>query len=218
MDKKEFYIEKIGQRGRIKIYIVDGFIVRKDLDEEFTNFGQHFRFKCIPEYEFWLDKEASPNERKFYIDHLLIEWRLMKDGYSYTDAITRADEKERAERKRYRKNNNIHLKQIGEAKKKLKIWAVSGKTVRDSLDIDFTEGGHDYVYSYVPKDEVWIDNDITEKERSFVILHELLERSLMKKNYTYEDAHRKASEAEWKARHDSNKLEKSLKKFGFKFV
>jgi len=218
MDKKEFYIEKIGQRGRIKIYIVDGFAIRKDLDEEFTNFGQHFRFKCIPEYEFWLDKEASPNERKFYIDHLLIEWKLMKEGVSYKEACTRADERERAERKRHEKNNNVHLKIIGKVKDKIKIWTISGKTVRDSLDIDFTEGGHDYVYSYVPKDEVWIDNDVTEKEKPYVILHELFERKLMKKGYDYNNAHVKASEIEWKARHDDEKLNKSLKKLGYEEV
>ncbi|MDD2935035.1 MAG: hypothetical protein PHX25_01015 [Candidatus Pacebacteria bacterium] len=215
MNKKEFYIEKIGQRGKIKIYTVDGFIVRRDLDEEFVNFGQHFRYKCIPEYEFWLDKEATPDERKFYIDHLLVEWKMMKGGALYKDACVRADEKERTERKRTETKNNIHLKQIGEAKGKIKIWIINGKAVRDSRDIDFTEGGHDYVYSYVPKNEVWIDNDITEEERPFVILHELFERSLMKKGMGYGDAHVKASEIEWKARHDGEKLRKSLKKLGY---
>ena len=42
------------------------------LDEEFTNFGQHYRFNCIPENEFWLENEATPDERRFFIDHLLL--------------------------------------------------------------------------------------------------------------------------------------------------
>ncbi len=53
------YIKKVGERGKIFIWIVDGTYVRTHLDEEFTNFGQHYRFKCIPKDEFWLDKEVQ---------------------------------------------------------------------------------------------------------------------------------------------------------------
>jgi len=56
------YLEKIGQRGDITVWSVDGIYVRRNLDEEFTNFGQHYRFECIPENEFWIDIEASPDE------------------------------------------------------------------------------------------------------------------------------------------------------------
>lgn len=40
-------LKKIGQRGRISIWIVDGSYVRTNIDEEFTNFGQHYRFTYI---------------------------------------------------------------------------------------------------------------------------------------------------------------------------
>ena len=49
--------------------------------------------------------------------------------------------------------------------------------MRSVFDIDFTAGGHDYVYEFVPENEVWIDDDIEEQERGYVLLHELHERN-----------------------------------------
>ena len=47
------------------------------------------------------------------------------------------------------------------------VWIVSGRLVRSLFDIDFTAGGHDYVYEFVPENEIWIDNDIVEAERGY---------------------------------------------------
>jgi hypothetical protein len=57
--------------------------VRENLDEEFTNFGQHYRFHFIPINEFWLDQQHAPGEEQFFIDHLLVEYRLMRYGMDY---------------------------------------------------------------------------------------------------------------------------------------
>jgi hypothetical protein len=65
----------------------------------------------------------------------------------------------------------------------ISIWIVDGRLVRSVFDVDFTEGGHDYVYEFVPQNEVWIDNDLEESERPFVLLHELHERNLMAKGW-----------------------------------
>ncbi|MBU4480425.1 hypothetical protein KKG48_03225 [Patescibacteria group bacterium] len=222
--KENFYIKQIEQRGKIKIWIVNGAVVRRDLDEEFTNFGQHFRHPIIPEYEFWLDKEAVPDEKNFFIDHLLIEWKLMKIGYSYNDACDVAEKKELSERKKTgdakkiknkkQLNEKIHIKLLKEMKNKIKIWIVDGRLVRDFLDIEFTEGGHDFVYDYVPKNEIWLDNDITEQEKPFVLLHELNERLKMEKGENYNTAHYASSELEWEARHNKKELTKELEKLG----
>ena len=45
---KPAYIEKIDQRGDLLVWIVDGSYIRGHIDEEFTNFGQHYRFTYIP--------------------------------------------------------------------------------------------------------------------------------------------------------------------------
>src|SRR5882672_6376037 len=98
--QQPFYIKKAAERGMITIWVVDGSYVRTHLDEEFTNFGQHYVFSCIPEYEFWLDKEAKEDEQKFFIDHLLVEHKLMAKGIPYDAALEAADRVERAERER----------------------------------------------------------------------------------------------------------------------
>jgi hypothetical protein len=175
---KKPYLELIDQRGDFKIWIVDGSYIRGHIDEEFTNFGQHFRFSFIPEKEFWLDKEAHPDERKLFIDHLLVEYRLMKHGMKYDDAIEEADKRERTERRRagdlkkVTKNSRqlpngkeMHEKMWKNLEDGITVWLVNGRLVRSTFDIDFTEGGHDKVYEFVPENEVWIDDDIIEEER-----------------------------------------------------
>ncbi len=74
------YLERIDQRGDLVAWVVDGSYIRGHIDEEFTNFGQHYRFPYIPESELWLDQEAQHDERRFFIEHLLVEHRLMKQG------------------------------------------------------------------------------------------------------------------------------------------
>jgi hypothetical protein len=46
---------KLDTRGDITVRIVDGVYICGHMDEEFTNFGQHYRFKFIPKNEFWID-------------------------------------------------------------------------------------------------------------------------------------------------------------------
>ncbi|MBU3943003.1 hypothetical protein KKA24_03405, partial [Patescibacteria group bacterium] len=185
--KRRFKIKKIGKRGEIFIWIVDGEKIRNKLDINFTNFGQHFRFSFIPKYEFWLDKEANPNEQCFFIDHLLVEWKLMKEGTSYDNALEIANKKERSERFKagdFKKVDDsdgvpdiekIHSYLLGTTHNGITVWLVYGRLVRSVLNVDFTEGGHDLVYSFVPKNEVWIDDDLLKKEIPYVILHELYE-------------------------------------------
>lgn len=228
MAKPNFYLKKLGHRGKIKIWSVDGGTVRKDIDEEFTNFGQHFRFKFIPEYEFWIDKEAVPDERKFFIEHLLIEWQLMKKGLSYESAIDIADSRERSERIKSGDHEKItgkgglpdvskvHLKLLNKTNGGLSVWLIDGRLVRSNFYVEFTSGGHNLVYPFIPKDEVWIDNDLSKEEQPFTLLHELYERQWMSKGLTYPQAHKRASRLEWYTRLSPAKLASNLAKLGIK--
>jgi hypothetical protein len=216
------YLQLIGHRGNISIWVVDGTYVRTHLDEEFTNYGQHFAFDCIPADEFWLDKEAKPDEQRFFIDHLLVEHRLMSKGVPYDSALEAADRAEMAERKKsgdvrkLTKGGNLpdptkvhdHLWKTLESG--VSVWIVDGRLVRSVFDDDFTEGGHDYVYEFVPHNEVWIDNDLEELERPYVLLHELHERNLMAKGWTYSKSHEDASKIEYYYRHHPNELHEAL--------
>lgn len=93
-------------------------------------------------------------------------------------------------------------RQIGTAGS-VRIFRVDGMFVRDTLDINFTEGGHDLVYRYIPKKTIWIDNDVRDEEIQYIVIHEVVERIYMEAGYTYEDAHRKTTMIEAAARRDS---------------
>ncbi len=221
------YLKKAGERGPITIWTVDGSYVRTHLDEEFTNYGQHYAFECIPENEFWLDREAKEDEQRFFIDHLLVEHKLMARGIPYDQALEAADKVEKAERRRAgdigrlaRDGNLPDPKQVHKNLwKKLEsgvsVWIVDGRLVRSVFDIDFTEGGHDHVYEFVPSGEVWIDNDLEELERPYVLLHELHERNLMMKGWTYGEAHEDSSKIEYHCRHHPDELHDALAKEGW---
>ena len=92
----------------------------------------------------------------------------------------------------------------------LSVWIVSGRLVRSVFDIDFTAGGHDYVYEFVPTNEVWIDDDIEEQERGYVLLHELHERNRMSKGMPYSKAHAESSRIEYHCRHHPDELHDAL--------
>jgi hypothetical protein len=220
---KQPYLEQVDKRGDLNIWIVDGSYIRGHIDEEFTNFGQHFRFSYIPEKELWLDQEAHNDERQFFIDHLLVEYRLMKHGMPYDDAIVEADKHERKERRRAGDLKNItklgqklpngkemHEKMWKKLENGITVWLVNGRLVRSTFDIDFTEGGHDKVYEFVPENEVWIDDDIIEQERGYVLLHELHERNRMAEGLPYSRAHAESSKLEYHCRHHPDELHDAL--------
>jgi hypothetical protein len=221
------YLKKIGQRGEITIWIVDGTYVRTHLDKEFTNYGQHRVFECIPENEFWLDKEAREDEQQFFIEHLLLEHKLMAEGVSYDDALEIANRAEMAERKKagdihkLTEGNtlpdpkNVHVKLWKKLESGVSVWIVDGRLVRSGFNVDFTEGGHDHVYEFVPENEVWIDNDVKELERPYILLHELHERNLMAKGWPYSTAHEDASKVEYYYRHHPNELHMALANEGW---
>mgnify|MGYP001636589405 CR=1 FL=1 len=96
---KKPYVRMIVTVSKFRVWLVDGRFIRTRIDEEFTNFGQHFRFRFIPRNEFWIDHLHAPGEEHFYIDHLLVENRLMAGGADYDRALALADRAEIKERR-----------------------------------------------------------------------------------------------------------------------
>jgi hypothetical protein len=217
------YIKEIDTRGDIRVWIVDGAYIRGHIDEEFTNFGQHYRYLYIPVSEFWIDREAEQDEYLFFIDHLLVEHRLMAQGMSYEEALPKADRKERKSRrhagdlarmtnhgKALPDGKDVHERLWKKLENGISVWIVNGRLVRSIFDIDFTEGGHDCVYEFVPQNEVWIDDAIVETERGFVLLHELHEHNRMSKGWPYNKAHAESSRLEYRCRHHPDELHSNL--------
>jgi hypothetical protein len=217
------YLERDETRGDYQVWIVDGVYIRGHIDEEFTNFGQHYRFPYIPDKELWIDKESGQDERAFFIEHLLVEHDLMAKGATYEVAITQADLVERRERRRsgdLRKvthqrdelpdASRVHEHLWKKLENGVRVWIVNGRLVRSAFDIDFTAGGHDHVYEFVPEGEVWIDDAIEEKERGVVLLHELHERNRMAAGWPYSKAHAESSRLEFRCRHHPDELHDAL--------
>lgn len=194
--QKTFHKEIKGK----KIYIVDGEFIRTHLDIEFTNFGTHYHFPdLIPKGEIWLDKEYDPGEINYFITSAITEYDKMAAGESYEDAHDTAEKVETNQRgKTMLRKDNCRIKLWKKlAKANLKIFIVDGEAVRDQYDIDFTEGGNSGRYDFIPKSEIWIDDDIAPKERKYVLAHELFEKGAMeKRGLSYEEAHKQASKYE----------------------
>lgn len=184
-------IKLFKKEGDIKVFIVDGAEIRKNLNNQFTNFGQHYRFDFIPVDEFWVDRCKGYDEYEFYIQNMLKEHELMGTGHNYDYAHKKGCEAEQ-ELRNHRPKKDIKIgvvKKIGD----VTIWLVDGEQVRNQYDIDFTEGGHDLVYRWIPEKEVWIDNDVPLDERDEIMLHECDEREKMEGGRKYIPAHRSAS-------------------------
>ena len=80
-----------------------------------------------------------------------------------------------------------------------KVYTVSGERVK-LKHIEFVEGGNGYVYKWIPKNEIWIENVYSKKEQDAILLHELSEVKKMQKGMNYEKAHNIANNIEKKYR------------------
>ena len=224
---KKVYIKKLTKISGFKVWIVNGKYIRGNIDREFINYGQYYRFRFIPKDEFWIDKENNPGEARYFIDTMFIMNRLLSKGMDYKSARKIANRIE----KRERSKSKLIQKHIGIKKNKgdifksvykelikeysngqIKVWIVNGELVRGLFFLDFTEGGHDKVYSFIPSNEIWLDDDLDPSEIKFVLLHEVHERNLMSKGIGYEKAHKSSSEIEYYCRKHPEKLDKYLMK------
>ena len=95
------------------------------------------------------------------------------------------------------------------------VWLVNGKKVR-AQHIEFVEGGHDLVYDWMPKREIWVDDALHPSEFSAVMIHELYERELMKKGVPYSKAHLRANRVELGVRRKPSTTKRSLIRHGTK--
>ena len=145
----------------------------------------------------------------------------MAKGVKYSKAYKMAantQQKERNKSAKVKRLKDLPKKEIIKAihkkilkkYKKIRIWIINGELVRSLLYLDYGEGGHDIVYKFIPKNEIWIEDDMPSKERNFIILHELHERNWMLKGYKYIPAHKKATKIEDFARHNPSKLKKLI--------
>jgi hypothetical protein len=151
----------------------------------------------------WKEKEGAASSAFVPRDEVWIDWRYKKEA-SFLIDVMRAESAPRFAGKPYAEVRAF-MKETLCAKEpapqfvvrsgkrgKLAIRYVRGDIIRKHFDPAFIFGGHDLVYDYVPKNEVWIDVLQDPREVRFTLAHELRERALMAKGMGYDDAHAKA--------------------------
>jgi hypothetical protein len=209
---------RVSRYGHYVIFLVNGPQVRKSSlsAEEFTNFAIHDDFpNLIPKNEIWISNEVSGEERYFAIHDALYQLKCIQRGMSKSEAYERAilNEKSMRQSKLLSRHSpestnkpapeSVYIKrycQLGD----ISVWIVDGSKIRDLFKTDFVDGGHGYVYPWIPNDEVWIESGLDDREIKYTLYHEVSERNLMKNNHMeYHQAHSKASKLEFECRNKS---------------
>jgi len=207
---KNIYVKKINNVGDCAVWLMDGALIRKEINENFVKFADSNQFGFVPKNEFWIDEDLDPKEYQYFIDRFIYEKGLLDSGENYAKSDKMADNFEKNERQnsaevRQISKSSLNKKELLEKIKKkiiekysdkVKVWLVDGNLVRSFFLLDYCEGGHDLVYPFIPKNEIWIEEALSPEERKFIILHELHERYLMDQGKSYKNAHIGATEVE----------------------
>lgn len=206
------------QRG-YDISTVNAFLIR-DLtkrDEEFTNFAIHSDFpRLIGRREIWIDERLFDNEGIFYIANALARLKAEHDGIPEETAYAAGLNIERLLRQRlvgarFRAGRahkrvparvyNERYATLPDVRSSVTVWLIDGNLVRSVYKTDYCEGGHGYVYAWVPKGEIWIEHDLAADELPYIVAHEYVELRLMRdEGLDYGRAHAIAAEVEYELR------------------
>ncbi|MEI6138210.1 MAG: hypothetical protein WCP85_03050 [Mariniphaga sp.] len=89
---------------------------------------------------------------------------------------------------------NIYRIPMGN-RKGISIWVVDGYRVRKTFFPDFGFSGNDLSCHFIPKNEIWIDGQISCEETEYSIATELIERKLISEGKSYDDAYETAIES-----------------------
>jgi hypothetical protein len=201
------------------VYSVDASFVRNiaQPDEEFGNFATRAEFPTlIPRREIWIGERTLDKEGVFFIADALTRMRQQEQGIPEERAYTAGLNIERALREKLTglkfRGGRPHKRvppvvyvepyiTLPDVKFPVEVWLVDGNVVRSLYKTDYTEGGHGYVYRWVPKHEIWIEKDLDRWELPFILSHEYLELRLMRdRGIDYDRAHAIAARVEFNLR------------------
>lgn len=201
------------------VYSIDASTIRNvaQPDEEFGNFATQDEFPdLIPAGEIWVGERNLDKEGVFFIANALTRFKQQEQGASEDKAYTAGLNVERLLRekltglkfragkphKRVPKDLYVaHYFTLPDVKFPIEVWLVDGSMVRGLYKTDYTEGGHGYVYRWVPKNQIWIEKDLDRWEYPFIVSHEYLELRLMRdEGIDYDHAHDICSKVEFKLR------------------
>lgn len=87
---QNIYRVPAGEREGISVWIVDGYMVRKNVYPDFGFSGNDLSCHFIPPKEIWIDGQVSCEETEYSIGTELKGRKLMEGGKSYDDAYSDA--------------------------------------------------------------------------------------------------------------------------------
>lgn len=87
---KNIYRIPLGERNGIKIWVVDGYMVRKNIYPDFGFSGNDMAYHFIPPKEIWIDGDVSCEETEYSIALEMTERVLMAAGKTYDEAYLEA--------------------------------------------------------------------------------------------------------------------------------
>lgn len=202
-----------------RVVTVDAFAVRSRTrhDEEFTNFAIHTDFpSLIPPGEIWIDARLFEAEGIFCLVDALVHLKKREEGVPEAEAYAAGVEAERLLRERingvrYRGGRphrqtppEVYLNEyttLPDPSGPVRARLVDGNLVRSLYRTDYVEGGHGFVYPWVPRGEVWLEQGVATRELPFVLAHEYTELRLMRDDgLAYDPAHSIAAKVEFALR------------------
>ncbi|MFA5830574.1 MAG: hypothetical protein WC878_01965 [Candidatus Paceibacterota bacterium] len=221
------YIKKICDHGAREVWLVDGGMVRRDLNDDFVESGYHAWHKMIPQNEIWIEKDTNEDEWKYFLENIDVEEKGVEEGMTLEESSKKADAVEEKDRRRKSRIQKIltsreerkeallkiHKRKLEKySNENLDVWLVDGEIVRGIYGLEYGFGGHGFVYHFVPKNEVWIEEVLDPHERKIILLHELHERFLMSQHgKEYLPAHEGATIVEMHYRKNPEGLDERLK-------
>ena len=185
---------------------MDGFKIRNTLDDDFAEVHQNLgRFSLyiskyyIPEGEIWVDyifKKSGEVDYFITIDEEISKY-FATQGYGKKERSKATGHVDKDLDWRVYLNDKMCSKEMAPVFEKRKevvdginVVYVDGAIVRRFLDCQFLYGGHDLVYSYIPKNTIWLDIVTGEQENKYFLIHEKKERDLMSEGMVYDPAHK----------------------------
>ena len=110
---KNFYRYYWGEKEGLKVWIVDGASIRKEIFNEFIYGGNDERYPFVPVGEIWIDNSISSEEFETTLSHEINERNLMlKNQWTYFDAHDSSLSLELSMRRKYLKESLEHENEL----------------------------------------------------------------------------------------------------------
>lgn len=107
---RNIYRVPAGVRNGLKIWIVDGYLVRKNIYPDFGFSGNDLSYHFIPKNEIWIDGQVSCEETEYSITTEMNMRRFMAEGKSYDDAYSDAIDITQSKRQKMFDQASSHFK------------------------------------------------------------------------------------------------------------